>query len=716
MNIDKFFSDLNNCFANYQVSDKRPAAYMKNKVEGIIKKNKRLINSLSTLELPIDPILAQKLNGLSENECLKPPKLSQTLSYIAQRISNSQLPFPQEIWERIFFSLSPEDFKNLPRHISKLWNGYITEIEYRYLAARKVAVKDFRFISLNKLINCLAKGGENITYLDLRGLHVRSSHIEQLVNSCAKLQHLFLNSMFIYNTDFEKIINLKNLTELQIQNQNITEIPKNIQNLTNLENLSLQSNYIDSIPNEIMMLTRLTRLDIPFINVNKLTDLTILSKLNELNFNNLDNEISLPQSLKSMKFGDNYFELSNYLTSSLNSIKLTKLDIAEKNMQTNRLDFIESQTDLTNLSISTMELVMAFSPKFNNLKNLKTFNLKADLLNNFPNFENFSYLTNLSLKTERLLSDRSNINYSFLNLPLKKLCLCFLDFMDDGLIDRIYEIGSLKSLYLGGILFNEISNKIKKLSNLNELSISNLSLTKISEKITELEELRILEINCPINELPDLTRMKNLKTLSIVYPSKNFNNLTFKPNLGLEYLKLKGFSLKNLPRLEFITSLRSLHLESMIDYHNDLKFPNSITELRVWGNFDHFPEFIYEMKNVKNLDLYNFNKNESGLSEQIISLTALKNLMIYTQSKSASLPKSLGSLLLRNLDITGYQTIPKEIGQIYTLQTLIVDHSNIDDLKDLKNIQYIRLYYSSVANKNFTSFPGSYYCIPNNSL
>jgi len=121
--------------------------------------------------------------------------------------------------------------------------------------------------------------------------------VSELVNL-----HVFLEALREMNPKVEldeQSIIISDELSLEISNNQITTIPKEIKNLTNLEILDLSNNQITEIPNEINKLSKLTFLSMAGNKITKIPDISNLTNLEVLDFS--DNKImSFPQGFDSM--------------------------------------------------------------------------------------------------------------------------------------------------------------------------------------------------------------------------------------------------------------------------------------------------------------------------------------------------------------------------------------------------------------------------------
>ena len=308
----------------------------------------------------------------------------------------------------------------------------------------------------------------------------------------------------------------KNLTNLNLSNNQLTELPPEIVELKNLTNLNLSSNKLTQLPSEIVKLTNLKNL---FLFNNQLTELPleIIELKNLTNLNLSKNKLTqLPPEIAG---------LNNFTYLILSSNKLAQLQpesVEHKNFT--NLDLFDNQlTKLPNflhitssfLSINhTSSLLHRTIRKFK-FRNLSSLDLSDNKLTKFPpEITELKNLTHLDLTFNQLTQ-----------LP-----------------SEITELKNLTNLDLSYNRLTQLPLEIVELKNLISLNLSNNQLTQFSSEITELKNLKNLDLsNNQLTELPsEITELKNLTKLDL-----SENPLTSPPpeiiSLGLEaiftYLK-----------------------------------------------------------------------------------------------------------------------------------------------------------------------------------
>ena len=209
----------------------------------------------------------------------------------------------------------------------------------------------------------------------------------------------------------KEIGNLTNSTVLDLWNNNLIELPKEIGNLTNLRELYLEDNNLTELPKEIGNLTNLTEL------VLKSNNLTELPK-----------EIENLTNLTTLFLGDNLTELPKEIGNLTN---LTKFVFESSNL-TELPKEIGNLTNLTKLALSNNNLT-ELPKEIGNLINLTWLHLYNNNLTELP--KEIGNLINLTW-----LSLGNNANLILTNTQMQWINDlesngCDVD-MDDNLFDR----------------------------------------------------------------------------------------------------------------------------------------------------------------------------------------------------------------------------------------------------------------------------------------
>lgn len=193
----------------------------------------------------------------------------------------------------------------------ELWPQLVAQLEWVVRELENLTDLTVLDISGNDLINLPPEIESlvNLTVLKIQGAYL----FEKFPLVIIKLSNLTSLTLSWYFPDAfrvgsrgilelpPEIGNLTNLTNLNLDNNQLTGLPPEIGNLTNLTSLNLSSNQITSLPPEIGSLTNLTNLN---LSINKLTTLPpeIGNLTNLINLNLSNNPlISLPTEILQLK-------------------------------------------------------------------------------------------------------------------------------------------------------------------------------------------------------------------------------------------------------------------------------------------------------------------------------------------------------------------------------------------------------------------------------
>ena len=214
-----------------------------------------------------------------------------------------------------------------------------------------------------------------------------------------------------------------NLTELDLSNNNLTEMPKEIAQLNNLTTLDLSHNQCATFPNEIAQLTNLIELKLSFNHLNKvpkeIAQLTSLTKL-DLSYNQLT---ELPKEVA---------QLTNLIKLELSDNQLTELPKE-----------VTELAKLVILGISNNSLV-SLPDGFGRLSNLLMLYIDRNKFTHFP--DEILRLTNIGL----------------------------LEFSHNKLVKvpkAIAQLTNLSTLYLSNNQLTELPQEITQLSKLTKLDL-----------------------------------------------------------------------------------------------------------------------------------------------------------------------------------------------------------------------------------------------------
>ncbi|XP_059150020.1 protein scribble homolog isoform X4 [Physella acuta] len=331
----------------------------------------------------------------------------------------------------------------------------------------------FRLVQLRKLSlsdNEIGRLPEEISnFVNLMELDISKNEIFEIpdkIKLCKNLQVLDFSSNPLTKGLPDGLLQLRNLTQLGLNDVALQRLPYDIASLTSLVSLELRDNMLKIIPQSISFLIKLKILD--------------------LGSNDLEN---LPPSIGSLPSLEELWLDCNYLTDLPPEIgnlkKLSILDVSE-----NQLDYLPEETgglqSLTDLCLSQNGL--EYMPEgIGNLKKLAI--LKVDmnrllsLTSQIGSCENMQEL----ILTENLLSDLPN------------------------------SIGKLKNLHNLNVDRNrltEIPVEIGKCNKLGVLSMRDNKLLRLPQELGNLNKLQVLDVSGNrLEYLPFTIANLNLKAL-----------------------------------------------------------------------------------------------------------------------------------------------------------------------------------------------------------
>lgn len=373
------------------------------------------------------------------------------------------------------------------------------------------------------------------------------------------------NSMTILDLSYNKIYYLNflqncslNLTELYLNNNNITVVQKNtFADQIQLVKLDLSMNRIISIEPNALPLKNLQYLNIGGNNING-----VIKK----------NTFSPAKYLK-------FLDLSNF--------NITRIDDSA---------FIDLNV-LARLNLSKNHIESIAANNFNGVNNMFSLDLSHNNLTyfSFNNSDSTNNLTALFLNNNRL----SNISKLFLNTSK----LIYLELSNNNISDTT-SIGShlfpnLKVLHLGNNKINEFNNpETDSLTTLLDLDVSSNELRDIN--LSYFKEL--MSANLGNNKLTNvnLTSFRNNEYLQSLDVSRN--NITDLPPgtfLLMKNLKLLNVSSNYLTKLRF-GSLKGLHKTEVLDLSKNYI---SVLDVDVFHDCDDLKTLIIDYNRIKTLDV-----------------------------------------------------------------------------------------------------------------
>ncbi len=366
----------------------------------------------------------------------------------------------------------------------------------------------------------------------------------------------------------ESIKDFKKLQYLELQDNNISELPLWIGEMQFIINLNLKRNNISSLPSNISELRKKIKINLSQNPISRIYEEDFKKYYeNYINSSHIHENDAKVLSLISYIFGKQlsmfWKEEADYLENKVNSFVLDEggrvISLILHDFNQSKITYFPEEIfnleKLEKLEISKSYTLNNYSENIQTLKNLTYLNLKDNNLQIFP-----EWITKITSLKELILSGNSiqEIPNSIKNL--KNLTLLDLSYNSLSKIPLvIFEMENLSILSLMGNEIEVIDDSIENMKNLKELYLGNNNLKKLPETISLLESLENLSIS--YNELTNLPNylgnLRNLKNLNVSGNKlsnlpPNFCSLTALENLDLSDNQFKSISdcIADIPNLE----------------------------------------------------------------------------------------------------------------------------------------------------------------------
>ena len=508
---------------------------------------------------------------LSKNKIRYIPNNIQFLTFLeVLRVSNNQLlELPEELGvltrlKKLF--LNENSLQFLPRNLFSKMVG----LEEIYLYKNQ----------LEDICDSSSSIFDNMKHLKFLDIH--SNHLT-IFNIFTEMP--ILDSLLLSYNQLQHINGLDkcyNLTNLDLNNNKISEFPSDILKLKKLSTLNLQNNDLNSIPNTLGLMNNLIRLNIegnPLKRlVGKMRNCTTQELKNYLKSRiteqDLDNTPMTKEDLYDINDVENNLNnqiIQNIYNNGLMMKEMNLKNIPIEEMQNslkinsiNKIDFSKNQiNDINNLtfvlnrieSLSELNLSNNLIEKFPliilSLPNLSILNISKNKLNRFP-YDEFTS-TNLS----QIKCDLTNLDISFNYLNK------FPDVI--GLFQNISNIN------LASNNINSIDNILNmKLFEIDTINLSDNKIEKLPNKLYKiLPKLKcLLMSNNNLRDIPsDICLLKNL------------NNINF---YGNQIRRIRNDALTSAVAL--LDYLRKIHIFEEEDNTNDFNNNNYNNQNNYFGN------------------------------------------------------------------------------------------------------------------------------------
>lgn len=348
--------------------------------------------------------------------------------------------------------ISSNKFVNYPEVINSCTNLLQIDLSYNKIHSLPVSINQLvKLAKMNLFNNRLTSVGDLSQMKNLRTLNLRCNRVTSIECHAPNLQNLFLTDNRISTFDDD----LTRLRTLELQQNPITSMVCGGNYMANMTSLSLNKAKLSSFSAELLSkLPRLEKLELNENNltqlppeINKLTRLIYLSVARN-KLESIPDEISDLRSLKSLDLHSNNLRM---LMNNLEDLELTSLNVSS-NLLTgfhgSPAKFFANPSpklakSLLFLSVADNNLTDSIWPLVNTFQNLKTLNLS---------YNNFVEISDLKLQnlTELYLSGNN-----FTSLP--------------G--EAVQHLRSLKVLMLNGNKLLSLPAELSQLSRLSVLDV-----------------------------------------------------------------------------------------------------------------------------------------------------------------------------------------------------------------------------------------------------
>ena len=671
-------------------------------------------------KLDFDALQSNSLQSISLQSCLIPEFCGSWLPNV-QEINvgyNLIQDFPVDLSQDLtVLKLCDNQLDAIPDDLSLLENLNDLDVsfcELKEFPSPILELKKLEHLDIsNNFIRSIPQG---ITRLQLKKFHLGKNPLDEFPKFLCQfsaLEKTDLSNCFLERIPPE-IFGLKNLTEISLRDNCITELPEQVCQL-NLEMLNLADNPLNGLPESFRNFVNLKHLDISFTNLeeipfqilylNNIKRLAVKNNALEYLPENWEKSINiqyldlsenhfrtLPDSISQLKvlqdlnlkscclseFPNALLHLSTLQTLNLEENFITELpgnfhslNVKSLNIRSNILshlpDSLSSQSKLQNIDVSLNRLTEFPSVIFK-LHNMKHIGLDGNFITVLPETWEGLHIVTLSLDRNPLVK--------ISNSPLNELKYIVSLSLRNCLLDEIPAYFSFFSrMSTLDISHNNImANAIIALPpNLTRLVLDNNPLGSVPESVQEVVKLSHLSLNsCNLRKLPTfICLLKQLQNLSI-----RRNSLTSLPaRLGNTMLATIDLSSNPLGCLDLLNSakrLRQLYVNEcrLHNFPREILNLKKLTELHLgWNSFISLPADLCH----NNLRTLSFDCNPvRTLSNAIINLKNLRTLEVDNMQEfpNAVLNMPQLSSLKIQVDFDSLLMLPNSWKELGNLQDL----------------------------------------------
>nr|XP_006817044.1 PREDICTED: malignant fibrous histiocytoma-amplified sequence 1 homolog [Saccoglossus kowalevskii] len=510
---------------------------------------------------------------------------------------------------------------------------------------------------------------QDITSLEVIDLsHNRITHVPYQLLELPRLSRLILvgnNLKKIYDVDQATKLQYLDLSENAFERMSDVS---GLYKLRNLRNLHMKANRLTELPDNMRMLHALQYLD---------CSLNAISTIG-----------TLPPALQTLKLDDQQDTILTFPRNvGLSGKRLKHLDLGGNKMDSNIteetdigvLNIVSQMTNLTYLNVESNN-IRTVPTTFHNLTNLKTFILRNNNVSEFP-------VAKSSLHLEHLNIDNNQI-HTIDTIPLRKIKQISVR---SNLIQSLpvnMTAHLLEELYLDDNMITDILNiNFCLMPMLRVISLKSNQLKNIPETLCQISNLESLNLeDNRINSLPEKFSLQNLKKINL---SKNkFEKFPtqLKNATHLEIVNLSYNTIGDTETSDMFSSLH--HLKSLNMENTQSKYiPDgcidspTLEELLLGGNnIEQIPEEIQNMKNLRVLSVENNNLVVVPMHIfQHMSLEAFlaNGNRIHTISKNIPTLDDTTERNLSHLNVGNnfLKSVPKSVEKVTSLKKLDVSYN-----------------------------------------
>ena len=548
----------------------------------------------------IDGNLLKGLSSLveldfSKNKIKYIPNSIQYLAFLeVLRFSNNQLlEIPEELGaltrlKKLF--LNENSLQFLPKNIFSKMIG----LEEIYLYKNR----------LENICDSYSSIFDNMKHLKFLDMHSNYLTIFNIFTEMPILDSLLLS----YN-QIQQVNGLDkcyNLTNLDINNNKISEFPPDILKLKKLTTLNLQNNDLNGIPNTLGLMNNLVRLNIegnPLKRlVGKMRNCTTQELKNYLKTRITDKDLeNTPMTKEDLyDINDGEDNLNNQILHNIYNNGLVMKEMNLKNIPVEEMQNCIQKNSLNKIDFSMNQIndINNLTYVLNRIESISELNLSNNLIETFPLI--ILFLPNLSILnlSKNKLQKFPFDEFTSTNLSQIKCDLTTLDLSFNYLIKFPDVIGLFQNMSNLNLATNNIIS-IENILNMKlyELDTLNLSDNKIEKLPNKLYKI-IPKIKCL------LVSNNNLRDVpSDICLLKNLNNVNF---YGNQIRRLRNDALTSANSL--LNYLRKIHVFDEEDKINDNNISNNNINIQQnqINNFGNNNNNIRQKSGYKNMDLPNY--------------------------------------------------------------------------------------------------------------